>query len=159
MPALHFTRNALQITPAKVTLYTNGNEQLKGELTVALSSSGPKFAVDSRPIKKLEKGPKKAEVIIHFEDGSTATEGFLGHKPKCQLKGPFAQQLGLEITPIGDIKAAPPFYQTSIRGIFAAGDDATPMKIANSALFTGAAVGAGVAAQLQADLLGHKSMI
>lgn len=54
-----------------------------------------------RVIRRLEKGPKREEVIVHFQDGSQETEGFLGHKPKCQLKGPFAQQLGLDMTPMG----------------------------------------------------------
>jgi gliotoxin/aspirochlorine biosynthesis thioredoxin reductase len=124
---------------------------------MALSTSS-KIVVNTRVIRRLEKGPKKAEVIVHFQDGSQETEGFLGHKPKFQLKGPFAQQLGLDMTPMGDIKTDPPFLQTSVRGVFAALDDSSPVKIAN-ALFTGAAVGAGVSAQLQADILGHQCMI
>ena len=75
------------------------------------------------------------------------------------LKGDIAQQLGLELTPMGDVMVSPPFFQTSLRGVFAAGDDASPIKIANNALFAGAAVGAGVTAQLQADVSGMKGMI
>lgn len=81
-----------------------------------------------RVIRRLEKGPKRAEVIVHFQDGSQEKEGFLGHKPKCQLKGPFAQPLGLDVTPMGDIKTGPPFLQTSVRGVFAALDDSSPIK-------------------------------
>lgn len=77
----------------------------------------------------------------------------------CQLKGDFAQQLGLELMPQGDLKASPPFFQMTVRDVFVAGDDASPIKIANNALFMEAAVGAGVAAQLQADLLGQKGMV
>jgi thioredoxin reductase len=158
IPAMHFARNALQITPGKVTVYTNGEEQLAGNLITAFGSES-KFAVDSRAIQRLEKGPNNAEVIIHFQDGSSVTEGFMAHKPKSQLKDTLAQQLNLEMTPMGDVKVNPPFYQTSVRGVFAAGDNAGPIKIANNALFAGAAAGAGAAAQLQADNLGHKGMI
>jgi thioredoxin reductase len=155
---MHFARNALQLTPQKVTIYTNGSQQLGSDLISALGTSS-KIVVNTRVIKRFEKGARKAEVIIHFQDGNKETEGFLAHKPKCKLKGLFAQQLGLEMTPMGDIKTNPPFLQSSVRGVFAAGDDASPLKIANNALFAGAAAGAGVSAQLQADNLGHQGMI
>ncbi|KAL8648012.1 MAG: hypothetical protein Q9210_005224 [Variospora velana] len=157
-PALHFARNALQLTPKAVTLYTNGNDSLRDALTTSLDVDS-KITVDNRTINRLEKGPSRAQVILHFSDGSQAVQGFLAHKPKCQLTGPFAQQLGLDLTPQGDIKTTPPFYQTSVRGAFTAGDTSYPVKIANNALFTGAAAAAGVAAQLQADNMGHKSMV
>ena len=114
--------------------------------------------VDSRTISRLEKGPDRAEVILHFNDGSQAVEGFLAHKPKCQLSGTFAQQSGLELTPQGDLKTTPPFYQTSLKGVFSAGDVVSPIKIAPNALFTGAVAAAGVSAQLQAENLGHTPM-
>ncbi|KAL8972889.1 MAG: hypothetical protein Q9197_002585, partial [Variospora fuerteventurae] len=65
----------------------------------------------------------------------------------------------LDLTPQGDFKTTPPFYQASVPGVFAAGDSCYPVKIANHALFTGAAAAAGIAAQLQAENLGHKSMV
>lgn len=83
----------------------------------------------------------------------------MAHKPKCQLSGSFAQQLGLELSPQGDLKATPPFYQTSSHGVFTAGDASYPVKIVPNALFTGAAAAAGVSAQLQAENLGHPSMV
>lgn len=141
-----------------VTIYTNDSKPLSDSLTSALGPN-PKIKVDSRTISRLEKGPHRAQVILHFSDGSQAVEGFLGHKPKCQLNGTCAQQLGLELTPQGDLKATPPFYQTSLSGVFTAGDASSPVKIAPNALFTGAAAAAGVAAQLQAEALGHKSMV
>ncbi|KAL8827760.1 MAG: hypothetical protein Q9191_002988 [Dirinaria sp. TL-2023a] len=156
-PAMHFARNALQLTPNWVTIYTDGYEALRDSLVTALGPES-KIKVDSRPIARLEKGSHRAQVILHFSDGTHAVESFLAHKPKCQLSGTFAQQLGLELTPQGDLKVTPPFYQTSLLGVFTAGDTSSPLKIASNALFTGAAAGAGVAAQLQAEALGHKPM-
>ncbi len=157
-PAMHFARNALQLTPNAVTIYTNGSESLFDSVTSALGPDS-KIKADARTISRLEKGPHRAEVILHFSDGSQAVEGFIAHKPKCQLNGTFAQQLGLELTPQGDLKVTPPFYATSLPGVFTAGDTSSPVKIAPNALFTGAAAAAGVAAQLQAEALGHKSIV
>ena len=95
---MHFARNAAQLTPKKATIYTNGDEQLAATIAERIKSSSS-FHVDSREIVRLEKGPHRAEVIVHFRDCTTATEGFLGHKPKSGLKSDFAKQLGVEITP------------------------------------------------------------
>ena len=157
-PAMHFARNALQLTPNAVTIYTDGSETLCDSLTSALGPDS-KIKVDARIISRMEKGPHRAEVILHFSDGSHVVEGFIAHKPKCQLNGTFTQQLGLELTPQGNLKVTPPFYMTSLPGVFTAGDTSSPIKIAPNALFTGAAAAAGVAAQLQAEALGHKSMV
>ncbi len=155
---MQFARNAAQLTPKKATIYTNGDEKLAATVAESIESS-PIFHVDPREIKCFGKGPDRAQVVIHFKDGATATEGFLGHKPRTILKSDFAKQLGLDITLQGDIKVAPPFNQTSLRGVFAAGDSASPMKIVNTGLLTGAAVGAGVSAQLQAEKHGQPCMV
>ena len=162
MIALHFARNARQITPSKVTIYTNGDDAVQQQIDDAIAAGDPAVPshmhTDNRQISRLEKGPKDADVILHFIDGTSVTEGFLGHKPKTQLKGEFVRQLHLELTPGGDVQAPQPFMQTSMRGVFAAGDMAGPLKVANHALFSGAGAAAAVAAQLQADVLGQKPM-
>ncbi len=95
---MHFARNAAQLTPKKATIYTNGDEKLAATIAEMIKSSST-FHVDSREIARLDKGLHRAEVNIHFGDGTTVTEGLLGHKPKSGLKTDFAKQLGLEITP------------------------------------------------------------
>ena len=155
-PALHHTRYALQLV-SPVTIYTNGSEEVAQELENELSSTS-QIQVDSRVINQLVKGPKGAEVIIQFEDGTEVVEGFLGHAPITQVRGPFAQQLSLELTPKGDLKTNPPFLQTSLTGVFAVGDCSSPMKITPNAQMTGSLAAAGVSAQLHAEALGHKPM-
>ena len=133
-----------------MTVYTHGSEKLGDEFKGIIGST-PNFNVETRKIKKLIKGPEDAEVIVRFEDGSEQKEGFLAHRPKTALNGPLAEQLCLELTEMGDYKTEPPFSQTSLPGVFAAGDCSAPAKIVPNALMTGALVGAGVAAQLQAE--------
>ena len=151
--ALHMAENAAQLTP-KVTIYTNGAEQLQKDIA---SFKGPHsaFETDARPIRRLVKEPHAADVTLEFEDGSRKTESFLTHNPNTYVKGPFVSQLGLELSPTGDIQAPAPFYQTSVRGVFAAGDCITPYKVTPGAISSGCNASVGAATQLQAEKYGH----
>lgn len=155
--SLHVARQALRLSK-ETTIYTLGNEQLATDITAA-TTTAPQMKVDSRPIKKLVKAPERAEVIIHFEDGTTKTEGYLVHKPKTVLKSDdLVKQLGLEMTPQGMIKVNPPFNQTNIKGVFAAGDAASPMQTVTQAIFSGTCCGGGAPLQLQAETYGQKPL-
>lgn len=115
--------------------------------------------VDSRKIKKLVMGTHKSDVIIHFEDGTEKVEAMLGAAPRTIQRGGFVEQLGLEKSPQGDILTIPPFLQTSVKGVFAAGDNSAPMKVIATAVSSGSAAGAGVSAQICAEKFGGPSMI
>lgn len=77
--------------------------------------------VNSRVISKLVKGPKGGEMVLHFADGTEKIEAFLGAVPKMKQRAPFAEQLGIELNPGGEMIAYPPFMQTNVRGVFTAG--------------------------------------
>ncbi|KAJ8069777.1 hypothetical protein OCU04_000193 [Sclerotinia nivalis] len=151
--AMHVGRHALQLS-SSLTFYTNGSTELAKKLETALTST-PRMSVDSREIKKLVKRHSAAEVNIYFVDGGEKTEAFLGAVPKLKQRAPFAMQLGLEVNPSGDVVAKPPFQQTTVKGVFVAGDCGSAMKFAANALSTGSAVGSGVSAQILADKFGH----
>lgn len=161
--ALHFARQALRMSD-RVTLYTNGNELLAKELATALDGTPTPtpMTVEPRKIARLAKGPERAQVTIHFLDGddsssSSKTEAFLAHKPKTKLRSSgLARQLGLELllAPTGTgttVKVSPPFNQTSVRGVFAAGDCATPLQTVTAALYSGTCAGGGAPLQIQAE--------
>jgi pyruvate/2-oxoglutarate dehydrogenase complex dihydrolipoamide dehydrogenase (E3) component len=154
---MHAARHATQLSK-KVVIYTNGDKDLAEQFIQGFAGSSV-FSTDSRKIKKFVKCGSGGEVSIHFEDGTENTEGFLGHAPLTKAKGPFAEQLGLGTTPMGDLVVNPPFSQTSENGVFAAGDNSAPMKITTNALYTGNLAGAGVSAQLVAEKLGQPSMV
>ncbi|KAL9059845.1 MAG: hypothetical protein Q9162_000915 [Coniocarpon cinnabarinum] len=157
--ALHFARSALQLSQT-ATLYTHGSTKLLSEVRDTVGDSlTERLEIDSRKITRLEKSPHRAEMILHFEDGTSATEAFLSHTPRSALRGPFAEQLGVELTPEGNVRTTTMFNETSVRGVFAAGDIATLVKITPNAILTGNAAGAGVCLQVQADNLGHKPLI
>lgn len=141
----------------KVTIYTNANQAVTSAIEAALSDLKPSsktrksISIDSRKIRRFTKGATGGEVIVHLEDGEKVMQGFLAHKPKGQLNGPFAEQLGLELTPQGDFKVNAPFGECSVPGVFAGGDSSTMMKAATFALYSGPLMAAGLAAQLTAE--------
>lgn len=145
--------NAAQLSE-EVTLYTHGEESVAEQLTSLVKAP---FKIDSRKIKRLiDNGG--SSVTIEFTDGATKEEKFLVHNPKTTVQGPFVEQLGLALTPTGDIVAAPPFYQTSVRGVFAAGDCITPYKATPAAIASGCNAGVASTAQMQAEKHGMQPL-
>lgn len=149
---MHVARYATSLSK-KVNIYTNGNKELARQFAAHIKDS-PVFQVDARKIRKLTMGSKDPEIIIFFEDGSEETEGWLNHAPQTNAKGPFAEQLGLETTPSGDLVVSPPFLQTSVPNVFAVGDNSHAMKVTPTAQYTGSLVGAGLSAATIGERVG-----
>lgn len=115
---------------------------------------GPKDAAittDDREVTSLALGAEGSGITLTFADGSTAHEAFLAHRPPTKLNNQFAEQLAVELTPGGDIKITPPFGATSVKGVYAAGDCATPIKSAMQAMHMGGFAGVGIAHDVQAE--------
>ena len=154
--ALHMARNASQLAKS-VTIYTNGAEQLCADLSASLGDNSL-ILVDSRRIERLTLDEER-HIVLHFEDGSTKAEAFLAHAPLTHPKGPFAEQLGLKLTPpFGDIEVTQPFMQTNKRGVFAAGDNMIMAKAVPTAISNGAMAANGASMQIQAEMHGHPPM-
>ncbi|KAH7306009.1 hypothetical protein B0I35DRAFT_381475 [Stachybotrys elegans] len=146
--AAHMALNGAQLTDT-VTIYTNGDENVTTEIRSAVATLvESKFAVETRKIKRLlDKGGDA--ISVEFEDGSVQDERFLVHNPETRAQGPFVEQLGLDTTPSGDIKADYPFWGTSVPGVYAVGDCSTPYKVIPSAITSGCNAAVAVAAELQ----------
>ncbi|KAF3396437.1 hypothetical protein F1880_007214 [Penicillium rolfsii] len=134
----------------EVVLYTNGAETVTTQLQALVEDTD--FHVEPRGIRRLIKGPEGADVTLELEDGSLRKETFLVHQPWTSLRGPLPSQLGLETTPMGDIKVEHPFPTTNVPGVYAAGDCASPLKNAAMAIVTGICAGNGVARELPTKL-------
>ena len=93
--------------------------------------------VDARTIRSLSKGPYAADVLAEFVGSSKKTEAFLVHTPMRRVCNELTAQLSLQLTPMGDTVAEPPFYRTSVRGVFAAGDCVAPYKVTPRAIQVG----------------------
>ncbi|KAL8832727.1 MAG: hypothetical protein Q9170_004771 [Blastenia crenularia] len=144
--ALHLARMAKRLTP-NVTIYTHGADELAQKMVEAAVDDD--MRVENRIIERLEKTAEGPSVVLHFEDGETVTEGFLVHKPRSEVNGPFARQLALELTEQGDIKTQGVFFETSMPGVFAVGDCATPLKAVTQAVAMGSFSAGGLVSQLQ----------
>lgn len=148
---LYLAGNAAQLSD-KVTLYTHGNQEFATRLTPHVESATANFKVDSRQIKCfVDNG---TSLTIEFADGSAKQETFLVHNPKTGVNGAFVEQLGLDVSPAGDVQAAAPYFQTSVRGVFAAGDIVSPYKATNAAISSGCGATVAAIAQLQAEKYG-----
>ncbi|UKZ72375.1 hypothetical protein TrVFT333_000004 [Trichoderma virens FT-333] len=153
-PALNLARMAKRLAE-KVVIYTNGATELMDQIVAALGSD-PVITFDNRRVVRLEKVDEdRSETIVYFDDGSSVSQGFLVHKPKTEVNGPFAKQLSLEMTETGAIKTNLPFYETSVNGVFAVGDCASSMPAVVNALAMGAFAAGGLAAQLGAEPTGQ----
>ncbi|KAK8105168.1 hypothetical protein PG999_008527 [Apiospora kogelbergensis] len=167
--AMHMAHMAASLAKV-VTIYTNGDEALAAEMTQALSTAGyedgKKYRTDSRAIAAIELAANADGdaangnlIRLRFQDGSEAKgEAFLAHSPRTRVKGPFVEQLGLELTPTGDYVVQPPFNATSVDGVFAAGDCTSMFKVGTRAVADGAMTGAGVSARLQEEHMGTKAV-
>jgi thioredoxin reductase len=141
-----------------VTIYTHGNDKVQQELQAAVGSKAA-ITFDSRIIKGFSMPDDNSYITLTFEDGSTKDEAFLATKPKCVLRSKkLAEDLGLELTPQGDIKCTPPLGETSLTGCFAAGDSGHQFKSIPGAIHGGSNAAAGAGSHVQSRLYGHKSL-
>jgi thioredoxin reductase len=146
--ATHLAKQARQFAQ-RVTIYTNDNEKLAAEIEPHLYAL-KQVRIESRAIVSISRSSKGGDekLTLTFSDGQQETVGFLVHKPKTIVNGPFAEQLGLELTPAGDLKVGQSFPETNVKGCFALGDCATGMKSVAMAVSAGMVAAAGVSMQV-----------
>jgi thioredoxin reductase len=136
-----------------VTLLTHGGAWLTDEDRALLEERG--VGVDETPVERLLPSDRKWRErelgAVLFQDGRAVPYGALFTTPRCSFASPLAERLGCEIAqgPFGPIVKTDDFKETTIRGVFAAGDAAAPMASVTMASASG--VLAGVAA--------HRSLV
>lgn len=134
-----------------VTIYTNNIPELAPGIEPLLRRAN--MTVDARSIASLSLVGKGPQVELSFSDGSKHVEGFLVGHPKMEQRAKhLVEQLGLGMTPNGEIQVTAPWNETSLEGCYAAGDAMTPMKVVVQALQTGGFAGGGLATSVQKDL-------
>ncbi|RBR26307.1 uncharacterized protein FIESC28_00952 [Fusarium coffeatum] len=144
----HVTPMAKRLSNS-VTVYTNASPSLSSTVQSKIHSS--KVHYDDRKITSFALVNGGPSVKITFEDGSSKVEGFVVNHPNVVQAAPFAEQLGLEMAPSGEVKVEAPWNETNVKGCFAGGDAATMMRSVMQAMHMGGFAAVGVAMQLQKE--------
>ncbi|WP_444914040.1 NAD(P)/FAD-dependent oxidoreductase [Microbulbifer sp. TRSA007] len=124
------------------TLFTQGQFNPQGEVLDHLLARG--VMLEEAPITQLEgEGDSLREVVL--ADGRKLPLEGLYVSPKAELTSPFIDQLGLELEEsfTGRIVKVDGFKETSVKGVFAAGDLSNPMQSGTFAIASGTMAGVG----------------
>lgn len=127
-----------------VLLCTGGPDRLGDKDRETLLGLGVR--ITDAPVQRLE-GDEHLERIV-FADGSAETRRALFLRPAQVLSSDLPIQLGCELTEAGHIRVGAD-RQTSIPGVYAAGDATTPLQ----QIVVAAASGAEAAMMLNRDLI------
>jgi thioredoxin reductase len=140
----------------RITIFSNGPVSMDAPIQKALTVAKAFGAqLDERKVVRLvNNGPSHTDgVTIHFESGDPVTLGFIVHRPATVNRAQhLIDQLGVEtVEPAmgGHVKITNPmFNETSVRGVFAAGDTMVMMKQVAIAMAEGLKAAAGAGMQL-----------
>src|SRR5215469_16240903 len=132
-----------------VTLFTNGVVTLSPQQLAELRTRG--VSIETAPVVALL-GDAPALSGLRLGDGRITPVDAVFTSPRTRMASPLAEQLGCEFEegPSGPFISTGPDKQTSIRGVYAAGDAARPGHNASWAVANG--VTAGISAHQSLSL-------
>jgi len=128
-----------------VTLYTNGSSELDEDGAARLAEAG--VEVDDRAIAGL-RGPGEGLEAIAFEDGEDRACEALLVAVTLHQRTSLAQELGVRLAEDGklvvDAIEVDSTFETSVEGVFAAGDVSVKMPSVATAIAAGSVAAAGI---------------
>jgi len=137
--AFHITALVINLTN-KITIITQGNPNFKEEQLIQLQKN--KIQIIEKEVAEIEHQNGNISTLI-FEDGSeenfNAAYAAIPFEQHCKIP----LDLGCEITETGHIKVDL-FQKTTIPGMYACGDNSSPMRSVANAVATGNLTGAMV---------------
>lgn len=124
------------------TYFTQGHYEPDEEATVLLQKRG--VVIESVPLIRVE-GNAPAISKVYLEDGRSYALDALFVGPKTHMASPLPERLGCDFEegPLGLVVKTDEFKQTTVAGVFAAGDIANPMQNATLASASGVLAGVG----------------
>ncbi len=128
----------------QLTLFTNGKSTLTAEQHSKLVSKG--MDIDEREIDAFEHTNGYLEQV-HFKDGSTVQLKAMYAKLPFTQHSDLPEKLGCKISDLGFI-VVDAFQKTSVSGIYACGDNVTPMRSVANAVGAGTLTGAMLSREL-----------
>jgi thioredoxin reductase len=137
-----------------VVLLTDGPSELTGDERAALERAG--VPVDERPVAGV-RGPDTLEEVV-FADGATLPRDGLLVPAPLQQRSALAAELGAELTERGTVDVD--FVgQTTVPGLYAAGDISAAMQQVGGAIADGSRAAAAINDSLIAEAYGIEPMI
>lgn len=132
------------------TYFTQGLYEPDDEQRAFLKKRG--VTIESTPVLEVL-GRPPAISSVFLADGRTINVNALFVGPKTHMSSPFAEQLGCEFEegPMGLVIKINEMKQTSVDGVFAAGDVSNPMQNATLASASGVMAGVGAHFSLMHD--------
>lgn len=122
-----------------LVLCTDGKAELSADQRKLLEKH--RVAVREEKIVKLEGANGQLEHIVFERSEKIARRGML-IRPKQKLRSDLAEQLGCELDEFDLIKVDP-FNETSVKGVYAAGDITSPIQSIAAAVAQGSFAGGG----------------
>jgi thioredoxin reductase len=142
----------LQLWSDDVTLFSNGPAQISDSDVERLHRAG--IAIDERRVAALRSHGEEL-TSIEFEDGSQRPCGGLLVAVTLHQRSAIAEQLGAAFAPRGPVAAdaleVNQMFQTSVPGLFAAGDVSAQMQSVANAVAAGSNAAAGIVHSLLAE--------
>ncbi len=127
-----------------VTVFLAEKVELPSEARAALRAAN--IRIETAPVKRLHGQGDRLEAVELANGDIVPCDVLFAHPPQRQV--PLVQALGLELDEFGYVRIDPEKRETSVPGIYAAGDLATRMQGALLA----AAAGTHAAAMINADI-------
>lgn len=144
--AVHYAMLLLQWTK-KLTLYTNGPAQLNEDERKKLIEHD--IQIIETPIKKIKHTKGYVEKIV-LQDRTEHAMSVIYHRPGMEQHSDLPQKLGSLLNEQGYI-TVDMMQKTSVEGVYAAGDNTTPMRSVAAAVATGTMAGAAINAAMCAE--------
>jgi thioredoxin reductase len=121
-----------------LTLYTNGTSTLSREEEKKLQQKG--IAVVEKKFRRLEHRDGRLQRIV-FEDNSSEAKTAIFARVETEQKCKVPLAMGCELTEHGSLHTDD-FQRTTVEGIYAAGDSASPLRTLSIAIASGTKAGA-----------------
>jgi len=109
----------------QTTFFINGQPDPDAHGLAQLKSRG--MTIEREPVVSV--GEDERSIDLYFRDGRTSKRDGLFLLPRARIKGPFAEELGREVEtgPLGSYYKTDASKETTVKGVSACGDVATPM--------------------------------
>lgn len=131
-----------------LTVFTNAEAEVPAEVRAQLLAAG--VCIETARVRRLVARDKLLEAVELSGESRVACEVLFAHPPQLQVE--LVRSLGVALDGDGFVQVDPMSRETSVPGVFAAGDLTTRMQAAIAAAASGMQAAAAINVQTMMDL-------